>query len=491
MSGPITRRYYVSTSLHGSTGKQGSLSERVAAFQQHAHIYCQIIAIALFRGKGDGTVVVAPIMCDERKVLLTVLHSSLCSVLQLVLAFAIPFWWAGGIGLLSLVLNIALAREVWLRRIQFLHLAIFAPIPTVILEYAIYLMLVEALDEDNYRLADEDDLERSIESSHVDRWMAWLGLGLNLLQVVLAFGIACRVLALRAVYRGQQAETEHYRACCGLPTCWAIHCCCCEQDDGLQQQQPWVLQLIAVLNEVNSPVLLNAEEEAIAPSASCLQLTPRSARLNEHEAPPWVSLRPKPRPRTRVDAPDETARGGATAPCSDQLQLTSPRRGRRGLLRRTSSSGELSPSSPWLFCRALGNGETSSSSPRWWQSRYPWHSGSIQSHAGGHQLAQTDRPSMKGQLVAPGSRHSSGPAKRPGKTARVEVPRSTSTAFPPIVEAEATAPSVSRPLSRLVPGDSSTIRTQPSAPCDGGGGVGAQPDPTVRRGNVPPPLPLL
>ena len=89
-------------------------------------------------------------------------------------------------------------------------------------------MLAEALDQDSYHIADEDNLEQSVERNFTDRLSAIAGILLVLLQVVFSFFIACAVLSMCRAYRGQE-----------------------------EGQQPWVLQLIAFLNEYRANAVVH------------------------------------------------------------------------------------------------------------------------------------------------------------------------------------------------------------------------------------------
>ena len=264
MAAPVSQRVYF---LQQGCSEPGatSNSNKIKEFQRKQQACWQIMH-QMLGGKGDGSVILSPLLVEERRVLLMALSSGVLSSLQLALGFSIPFLWAGLLGSSTLLLSVMLAREVWMRRVKHLHYvraicavichlfftvhwvriplqAIFTPIPIVLLEYVIYVFLAEALDEDMYKLADEDDLERSIQSNSFDRWSAVAAIFLNLMLVVISFVIACAVLALRSVYRGQQLDVE----------------------------QPWVLQLIAVIQDVGlSHSQIEHGLECAAPSATSL-----------------------------------------------------------------------------------------------------------------------------------------------------------------------------------------------------------------------------
>ena len=116
---------------------------------------------------GDDSVLIAPFIEEESRVIRLIIASTACCTLQVILAFTIPFMVLGFVGVLGLAYNGVLVREVWMRRIDWLLYAVFAPIPVLVIEYTIYVLLAEALDADSYHLADEDDLERSSVPSHL------------------------------------------------------------------------------------------------------------------------------------------------------------------------------------------------------------------------------------------------------------------------------------------------------------------------------------
>ena len=121
----------------------------------------------------------ADLVAQPRKRMLMLLCClGLCGALQLFLAFSIPYFTIGLLGLLVLCGSIGLAREILLRRTRYLlWVGFFQPIPLIMLVYVDYVNLAEALDADSYHVATEDDLEsggfwfdRKKRSSHFFPW---------------------------------------------------------------------------------------------------------------------------------------------------------------------------------------------------------------------------------------------------------------------------------------------------------------------------------
>ena len=288
MSAPLTKRLFIAEQQGGDARTSRSdddsdgdgdvplspceyVREQIGAALFSVKV-AQGVAFGLLFGASaarDTGVVVAPFLREERRVLLLSAASMVCGALQVLFAFTIPFWEIGVLGVASIVLNGLLMHEVWLRRTDHLLNAVFAPVPIVVLEYIIYVMLAEALDQDSYHIADEDNLEQSVERNFTDRLSAIAGILLVLLQVVpthrmrsrmrsldrvdcdhmptsrphsnprpafcpgreqvvLSFFIACAVLSMNRAYRGQE-----------------------------EGQQPWVLQLIAFLNEHRASAVIH------------------------------------------------------------------------------------------------------------------------------------------------------------------------------------------------------------------------------------------
>ena len=152
----------------------------------------------------------ADLVAQPRKRMLMLLCClGLCGALQLFLAFSIPYFTIGLLGLLVLCGSIGLAREILLRRTRYLlWVGFFQPIPLIMLVYVDYVNLAEALDADSYHVATEDDLERSVQQNVTDRVAAYAGIALDCFVCVLCISLAEASLALHRALHGLESDNQ-------------------------------------------------------------------------------------------------------------------------------------------------------------------------------------------------------------------------------------------------------------------------------------------
>ena len=181
LEGPVTKRCFVAAqSTDGLSWTEAPLKKLGSCLTVCWHVY---VVLNDNDSNQDELVAVAPLLPEERRGLLWAAASAICSVLQLIFALTIPFPSVGVVGGATLLLTALLAREVWLRRLDYLIYAVLAPVPVVVIEYVMYLLLAEALDQDQYVLASEDDLEQSVEANLSDRVSAVAGVLIDAVQV--------------------------------------------------------------------------------------------------------------------------------------------------------------------------------------------------------------------------------------------------------------------------------------------------------------------
>jgi hypothetical protein len=146
------------------------------------------------------------IVVHRRRTFALLITTSMCGSLQLLLAFTIPFFDLGLLGLVLLGGSILFMRELWLDRMRYLTIGIFQPVLVCLLVYIDYTKLAEALDRDSYYVATEDDLERTVQSNIADRVAAYTGIAIDCLMVVLSFFLAESMFMLRAAYFNQSDD---------------------------------------------------------------------------------------------------------------------------------------------------------------------------------------------------------------------------------------------------------------------------------------------
>ena len=124
----------------------------------------------------------APLRPEEATVLKICGVLALCGTLQVVFAFTIPYITIGLLGLVVISGSYALAREIFLfRRTKYLYYGVFQPLPLILLVYADFVRLAEALDKDSVSLASTDDFERAVQKHMDDHVSAQIGICVDVL----------------------------------------------------------------------------------------------------------------------------------------------------------------------------------------------------------------------------------------------------------------------------------------------------------------------